>query len=83
MKLGRDLQQKLSQQYESNSLITIQYKGNDVTFKTDPIGNPVLLFIGRKTKDGKIKGDRYRRTLKKDLRGDVVKDHWELKGKAS
>ena len=83
MKLSRDLQLKLNKQYESNSLISMKYKGSDITFKTDADGNPVLLFIGRKTKDGKIKGERFRRTLKKDLLGTVVKDHWELKGKAS
>ena len=83
MKLGRDLQLKLNKQYESNSLISMKYKGNDITFNTDVDGNPVLLFIGRKTNDGKIKGERYRRTLKKDLLGAIVKDHWELKGKAS
>jgi hypothetical protein len=83
MKLGRDLQVKLNKQYEPNSLISMKYKGNDIAFKTDVDGNPVLLFIGRKTNDDKIKGERYKRTLKIDLLGTIVKDHWELKGKAS
>jgi hypothetical protein len=83
MPLSRDLQLKLSKQYEANSLVSGAYKGNDITFKTDADGNAVLLFIGRMSKDGKIKGERYARTLKRDMRGDVIKDHWELKGKAS
>ncbi len=32
MKLSRDLQLKLNKQYDSNSLITIKFKGNDITF---------------------------------------------------
>lgn len=32
--------------------------------------------------DGKIKGERFVRTLKKDKQGVIVKDHWDLKGKA-
>jgi hypothetical protein len=32
---------------------------------------------------GKIKGERYARTLKYDREGNLIKDHWELKGKAT
>lgn len=81
MPLSRDLQLILSKLYEANSMLMNEYKGNDIMFKTDSDGNPVLLFIGLKTKDGKIRGERYRRTLKKDMLGGVIKDHWELKGK--
>jgi len=35
------------------------------------------------TESGSIKGERYARTLKKDSQGNLIKDHWELKGKAS
>jgi hypothetical protein len=83
MPLSRDLQLKLSKRHEPNSLLTSKYKGNDIMFKTDEDGNAVFLFIGQMTKQGKIKGERYARTLKMDIRGDVIKDHWELKGKAS
>ena len=83
MKLSDALQKKLSQVYEPSATIDMRFKGNDVSFKTDEEGNPVLLFVGTRTKEGNIKGDRFARTLKKDREGKVFKDHWELKGKAS
>jgi hypothetical protein len=61
----------------------MKLKGHDVAFKTDENGNPVLLFLGRLDNRGQINGSRYARTLKKDGEGNVYKDHWELKGKAT
>ncbi len=64
-------------------MIEMKCKGYDLSFKTEEGGNAVLLFIGKKTKQGAIKGERYARTLKKDREGKIFKDHWELKGKAT
>jgi len=83
MALSEDLQKKLGKKYESSSMIEMKYKGYDVSFKTDDEGNAILLFIGKKTEQGTIKGERYARTLKKDREGKIFKDHWELKGKAT
>lgn len=83
MKIGEELRKKLSKKYEPSALIHSQFKGNDLAFRTDAEGNPVLLFIGKKDESGMIKGERYSRTLKKDAQGVVIKDHWDLKGKAS
>lgn len=83
MKIGTELQKKLSKTYEPSSMVEMTFKGNDLAFKTDPNGNPVLLFIGRKTESGTIRGERYTRTLKRDASGAIIKDHWDLKGKAS
>ena len=83
MKLSDALQKLLSKRYEPSSMIDMQFKGNDVSFKTDEEGNAVLLFIGTRDKEGSIKGERYARVLKKDRDGKVFKDHWELKGKAT
>lgn len=83
MKLGEQLVQKLSKTYEPSTMIDMQYKGKDLSFKTDEDGNAVLLFIGKRNADGTIKGERYARTLKKDKNGLVIKDHWEMKGKAT
>ena len=83
MKLSEELKKKLAGHFEPSSMIDMRFKGNDVSFKTDEEGNPVLLFIGTRKKEGTIKGDRYARTLKKDKEGNIFKDHWELKGKAS
>lgn len=83
MKLSDDLQKKLGKLYEPSSLIEMKYKGYDLSFKTDEEGNAILLFIGKKTEQRTIKGQRYARTLKRDSEGKIFKDHWELKGKAT
>lgn len=83
MSLNSDLQKKLNKVYEASSIVNMKYRGNDIAFKTDEKGNPVLLFIGRMNEQGIIKGERYARTLKYDREGKVIKDHWELKGKAT
>ena len=77
------LQEKLSRRYQPSAMVEMRYKGNDLAFKTDEEGNPVLLFIGRKNERGQIKGERYTRTLKRGADGVIFKDHWELKGKAT
>ena len=83
MALSEDLQKKLGKLYEPLSMIEMKYKGYDIAFKTDEEGNAVLLFIGKKTEQGTIKGERYARTLKKDREGKIFKNHWEMKGKAT
>ena len=83
MKLSDHLQAILSRKYAASSTVDMEYKGNSLRFKTDADGNPVLLFIGKLLSNGKIKGERYARTLKQDKSGAVTKDHWELKGKAT
>jgi hypothetical protein len=81
MSLGADLQRKLSRKYEPSSMIHLTFRGNDLAVQTDSDGNPVVLFIGKMSIDGKIRGQRYARTLKADPSGRVIKDHWDLKGK--
>jgi hypothetical protein len=83
MKLSEELQSKLKKIYEPSAVISLRFKGNDVLFKTDDEGNPILLFVGKKDSTGKIKGDRYARSLKRDEGGKIFKDHWERKGKAT
>src|SRR4051812_35871537 len=83
MALNEQLRAKLRKLYEPSSLIEMKYKKLDITVKTDQHGHAVLLFIGKKKNTGKISGERYIRTLKIAADGSVVKDHWELKGKAS
>ena len=83
MALNEELQKKLSKKFEPSSMLEMKYKGYDLSYKTDEEGNAVLLFIGTKTENGTIKGERYARTLKKDREGKIFKDHWELKGKAT
>ena len=83
MKLREELIKKLSKTYEPAAMVHMHHKGKDLAFKTDNEGNPILLFIGTENEEGTVKGERYARTLKKDVTGTVIKDHWELKGKAT
>jgi hypothetical protein len=83
MALSDHLRSKLRKKYQPSSLVEMKYKGNDLSFQTDDEGNPVLLFIGKKNREGNIRGERYRRTLKKNSEGVLIKDHWDLKGKAT
>lgn len=83
MKLQEDLIKKLGKTYEPSAMIDMRYKEKEISFKTNEEGNPVLLFIGKRGEDGSIKGERYVRTLKYDNTGNKIKDHWELKGKAT
>lgn len=83
MPLNDDLIKILCKTYEPSALINMRFKGNDIAFKTDKDGNAVLLFIGKLKGDGSIKGERYARTLNYDKNGKIIKDHWELKGKAT
>lgn len=81
MSLGADLQTKLSKKYEPSSMVHLTFRGKDLAVQTDRDGNPVIVFIGKFTPEGRIKGQRYARTLKSDSQGRVIKDHWDLKGK--
>ncbi|HLT75401.1 MAG TPA: hypothetical protein VKZ68_09945 [Ohtaekwangia sp.] len=82
MSLGADILLRLTRRYEANSTVDFKFRGKDVTVKTDAQGNPVIAFVGKRGNDGKIKGQRYARTLKADDKGRVFKDHWDLKGTA-
>ena len=83
MKLSDALLKMLVKIYPPSTMVDLRYKGNDVTIKTDAEGNAILLFIGQRNSLGNVVGERYARTLKKDRDGSIIKDHWELKGKAS
>lgn len=83
MKLSDDLIKRLAKKGAPDVLIHETFRGADITFKTDADGNAVQLFVGKRTTDGVIKGDRFARALKYKRDGTILKDHWERKGKAS
>ena len=82
MKLSDSLLLKLRKKYDPSTMVDMKFMGKDISIRTDAEGNPVVLFIGTSLPNGRIKGERYTRTLKTDTRGVVIKDHWDLKGKA-
>jgi len=83
MKLSEDLIKRLSKKYEPATLIHEQFRGNDIAFKTDAAGHVIQVFVGKRSEDGTIKGERFVRTLKFNRDGTILKDHWEAKGRAS
>ncbi|WP_114791318.1 hypothetical protein U0035_00245 [Niabella yanshanensis] len=82
MKLGPPIQKILQKRYPPLSIVEKTFGNHDLAFKTDEEGFPILLFLGKKQADGRIKGDRFaRRLVKQD--GQIIKDHWDHKGKAT
>lgn len=73
----------LSKTYQPTTMVEMKFKRYDLAFKTDEKGRPILLFIGEKDSNGRIKGERYARRLVEDTDGIVIKDHWDHKGKAT
>ncbi|RZK60555.1 MAG: hypothetical protein EOO91_01035 [Pedobacter sp.] len=73
----------LSKTYEPLTMIEQRFARYDMAFRTDEAGRPILLFLGQKDVNGKIKGERYARRLVFDKDGNTLKDHWDSKGKAS
>ena len=83
MELKEPVLKVLNKVYEPESLVERPFKRYHMAFKTDEMGRPVLLFLGQKEPDGRIKGERFSRRLKFDKDGKILKDHWEHKGRAS
>jgi hypothetical protein len=83
MVLGEEILKILNKVYEPSAMVETKFKRYDMSFKTDEAGRPILLFIGTKDETGKIKGERFARRLATDSEGNIIKDHWDNKGKAS
>lgn len=83
MEFNNDLIKILNKKYDPNSIIELSYKRYDLSLKTDSNGYGILLFMGKRNQQGIVKGNRFGRTLKFKDDGTVLKDHWELKGKAT
>lgn len=73
----------LNKIYQPVTMVEMKFKRYDLAFKTDEKGRPILLFLGEKDANGKIKGERYARKLIENTEGIVLKDHWDHKGKAT
>jgi coenzyme F420-reducing hydrogenase alpha subunit len=83
MVLGDEILKILNKQYEPGQFINMKFKRYDIGFKTDEAGRPILVFIGQLDENGKIKGERFARRLILNEQGDIVKDHWDNKGKTN
>jgi hypothetical protein len=81
MKIGSPLLKILNKNYQPSSLHELKFGRYDLALKTDDLGRPTLLFIGHKNAAGKIEGERFTRRIVADGEGNVIKDHWDNKGK--
>lgn len=83
MALGLELIKILNRRYSPDSKIERKYRKYDLVFITNEDGDPIRLFIGKLNAEGQITGERYSRVLKKDAKGNILKDHWDNKGRSS
>jgi hypothetical protein len=83
MTIGYELLKILNKLYEPSGFIETKFKRYDIAFKTDEAGRPILLFIGKKDENGKINGERFARRLTFSDDGQIVKGHWDNKGKTN
>ena len=83
MSLGVDLLKRINKKFEPSASVSMRYRSYDLVLITDKEGNAMQLFLGKAKENGAIKGDRYARTLKYDREGNLIKDYWERKGKAT
>jgi len=81
MKLGNDILKILGRIYEPDTMIERRMGRYDLAFKTDEFGRPILLFLGKTGENGRIKGERFARRLVTGTDGQIIKDHWDNKGK--
>ncbi len=82
MKLADKLVKLINRKHEPGTMVSLRFGQQDIRLRTDKEGNAVQMFIGRE-KEGVIWGDRYSRTIITDREGQLLKDYWERKGKAS
>lgn len=84
MPLSPKLDKLLSKVYSPQERYDSTYMGKDITYITNEFGEPVTLFIGKRRDDGEIAGERYaRRIVRKPDSNEILKSHWDLKGKTS
>lgn len=83
LKLGERLLKELNKKFAPVTILQLKVGGFDLVLRTDEQGLAVQAFIGKADAHGSIRGDRFARTLRYDREGNLIKDHWERKGKAS
>jgi hypothetical protein len=83
MELREPILKIINKIYEPSALIDLTFKRYDLSIKTDEKGRAILLFMGQRKDNGLIAGERYARRLKENVDGNIIKDHWEHKGKST
>jgi len=82
MALSKKIEYFLQKTFEPDAKLDNRLLGKDITFMTNELGEAVTLFIGTRRPDGAISGERYVRTIvRKPGSQEILKSHWDLKGK--
>ncbi|KQM77882.1 hypothetical protein ASE74_15900 [Pedobacter sp. Leaf216] len=83
MKLNTSLLNIINKTYQPDTFLEMKFGRYDLALKTDTDGRAIMIFLGKKDANGKIRGDRYARRLKFGRNNELIKDHWEHKGPAT
>ncbi|GAB3200948.1 hypothetical protein ABID22_003141 [Pontibacter aydingkolensis] len=84
MSIGPKLEKLLSKTFAPQERYDSKFMGYDISYVTNELGEPVTLFIGKRREDGNIAGERYVRKIVRNPGSDeILKSHWDLKGKVS
>ena len=81
MKIGEPLLKIINKLYQPSSTQELKFGRYDLVLQTDKEGRAILLFLGQKMDNGQIKGERFSRHIVTDRDGNIIKDHWDNKGK--
>ncbi|WP_299825947.1 hypothetical protein [uncultured Pontibacter sp.] len=84
MAIGSKLEKLLDKVYAPNERYDSKFMGNDISYMTNEFGEAITLFIGKRREDGDIVGERYvRKIVRKPGSNEILKSHWDLKGKVT
>ena len=84
MPLSPKLEKILNKTYAPQERYDDKFMGNDISYITNELGEPITLFIGKRREDGNIAGERYvRKIVRKPGSDEIQKSHWDLKGKVT
>jgi len=81
MALSISLIKKLEKSFPPKTKVEEKFRGIELTIITNDLGESVTLFIGQRKANGDIKGEHYVRKIVKDKGGNIIKSHWDNKGK--
>jgi hypothetical protein len=82
MALNKKIEIYLQKVFTPDARLHEKLLGSDITIVTNNFGEAVTLFIGKRRPDNNITGERYvRRIIRKPNSLEILRSHWELKGK--
>lgn len=81
--MSAELVNKLNKKYAPGARIDDVFRGKEITFLTNNLGEPITLYIGKRNAQGQISGECFFRRIKKRVEGEIKESHWNNQGKVS